>query len=497
MATKQKRTTRKPKGKRNIDPLSAMALAQGTGVDTALFGKRGFRELTHRPGQRNPEDIELLNSLAPAPSIGHISFTPDGIERFYRDGYVYQAFSSTPVFQDGYRMGAVEGVANEVPRTVNPRRKQNFIDPVTALSVASAVQTLGLHKPFVNGYQKLTHRESTGEHGLSWGGWELAFNGWPKYIAAEFRGVYPPLVVTGDSEGILDRIEDSNDGWVLLKLVAPMEYQAVQGTDYVTSVEGQQVENPAKWKVCSRTNPKTGKKHFVIVNKSTGQEQGYFWNKRAAETALLSLAKRTFEVKTVTPPPNFTENPRRYNPSATANAVYEEFHGAPPAEILEIRETERVHGHLAGIGDLVCIVVKIAGGQKMGSKVELNAPDPAKSADSDIVRVGCNEDKNQLYFVGGDQSIDVRALGFRDSYTVTHDGEDFDATDLRDLMVIGEVHKLTYRTEKEFDKFEEIDYFHKVGEDTKIRPFLLYDTMNSTMKLAGGEYTIHAKGIVN
>jgi hypothetical protein len=188
---------------------------------------------------------------------------------------------------------------------------------------------------------------------------------------------------------------------------------------------------------------------------------------------------------------------RRRNPESDADAVYEDFHGAPPNETLAITETEHVHGHLAGLGDLVCMTVKVSGGKKAGSSVELNAPDPSKAADANIVRVACNEDRNQIYFVGGDQALDVKALGFRESFDIDHDGETFEATELKDLMVIGEVHKLTYRTEKEFDGFEEIDYFHKVGEDTRVRPFLLYDTLNQKMKLAGGEYTIHAKGIVN
>lgn len=227
------------------------------------------------------------------------------------------------------------------------------------------------------------------------------------------------------------------------------------------------------------------------------QRGGYIYRAFTA-TPIFSDGYRMGAVESFAPEvmPANRMNPRR-NPEAEADAVYEEFHGEPPAETLAIRETERVHEHLAGLGDLVCIVVKLSGGTHAGEKKQLNAPDPATAADVDVVRVSCNEAKNQLYLVGGDQAVNVKALGFRDSFDINHDGETFEATELKDLMVLGEIHRLTYRTQKEFDKFEDIDYFHKVGEDTRVRPFLLYDTMNDRMKIAGGEYTIHARGIVN
>ncbi len=64
-------------------------------------------------------------------------------------------------------------------------------------------------------------------------------------------------------------------------------------------------------------------------------------------------------------------------------------------------------------------------------------------------------------------------------------------------MIIGHVLKLTYRTEKAFDKFETIDYYHRAGEDTGQCPTLLYDTMNDLILFAGGAYTVTPQGIVN
>lgn len=430
----KKRTTRKVRSTKNIDPLSAMALMQGTGADTVLFGKRGFRELSHTPGRRNPddywnilrverydssasrhvglqnfpdgqlekakkfakseakfwrqqtrimqgnmeraqfssegkersvgkrnpEDIDFLNALAPIPSLGHISFTPDGIERYYRDGFTYQAFSSTPVFADGYRMGT----------------------PEAAVDVRESI------------------------------------------------------------------------------------------------------------------NPKTGKKHFIIVNRSTGQEEGYFWNKSAATNALTSIAKRAYEVKTITAPPP-RDNPRRRNPASEADALYEDFHGTPPTETLEYHETLHFHAHLGGLADLCHVVVKIIGGSKNGKELQLNAPDPERADEADVVKLTANEARNQLYLTGGDQSLDLKSLGFRESFDVVHDGETFESTEIKDNMVIGYIYRLMYRTEKKFDNFETIDYHHEAGEDTGCLPFLTYDTLNSKMGVAGGSYVIHEKGIVN
>lgn len=288
--------------------------------------------------RRNPEDIEFLNNnYAPELSHGHIGFTPEGLEEFTRDGYIYHAYAETPVFGDGYRMGT------------------------------------------------------------------------------------------------------------------PIE-----------TLEQVAVENPAKYERCVR------------AVQLRGGANGY------AVCAGL-------------------RNPRsrRRNPASESDTLYESFHGVPPSETLDIREDEHVHGNLAGLGQLTVIELKLTGGKNAGGKTTLTAPDPVNSPDEQIVHVASNEAGTQLYLVGGDQRVDVQKLGFRDSFDVKHDGETFEASELKDLMVLGEIQKLTYRTQKGFDNFESIDYYHRLGEDTKKRPYLLYDTMNQKMKIAGGEYHIHDVGVVN
>lgn len=191
-----------------------------------------------------------------------------------------------------------------------------------------------------------------------------------------------------------------------------------------------------------------------------------------------------------------TRNPRR-NPAAESDALYETFHGIPPSETLEIEETEHIHEHLAGLGALVSIVVRLANGKYKGQKFDMKAPDPDVAPPEQIVHVAANEAANQLYLVGGDQSLDLEALGFREAFNIKHDGESFEVTDIRDLMTIGPIIKLTYRTQKAFDKFEDVDYYHALGEDTKERALLLYDTVNQRLKIAGGEYSIQQPGVIN
>lgn len=190
--------------------------------------------------------------------------------------------------------------------------------------------------------------------------------------------------------------------------------------------------------------------------------------------------------------PVSVENPRRgrRNPESTAADLYEEFHGTPSTEVIEVEDEVRMHGHLAGLGALIQIVVKLA----VGGTATLGAPNPDGP---DAIFVASSEDGKQLYLSGGDQSLDLDALGFQSTIDIDHEGHAYQASQIKDLMVIGKITKLTYRTQKKFDKFEEVDYYHAAGEDTKVRPVLLYDTLNSSMAIAGGEYHVHADGVVN
>lgn len=176
---------------------------------------------------------------------------------------------------------------------------------------------------------------------------------------------------------------------------------------------------------------------------------------------------------------------RKGNPESGAAALFEKFHGRPSEEILEIIEDVHVHDDLAALGEFVELEVHTVTGLKLCMKW-----DPKKDALSTPI-LSSSEDGRQLYLRGGDQSIDLASIKM--------DNDKW----LRDKMLIGEVHLATYRTQKEFDDFEDVDYFHKLGEKTKVRPSLVYDSRSQLMEFVGGQYHIDlpligvSRGIMN
>ena len=90
----------------------------------------------------------------------------------------------------------------------------------------------------------------------------------------------------------------------------------------------------------------------------------------------------------------------------------------------------------------------------------------------------CNEEGTQLYFVGGDQSLDLDALKFSE------------IEQEKDLVTIGDCFFVSYLTQKDFDDLETICYEHELGEESGVLPQLIYDTRNKRLMLSGGEYHI-------
>lgn len=168
------------------------------------------------------------------------------------------------------------------------------------------------------------------------------------------------------------------------------------------------------------------------------------------------------------------------NPKAAAEKMYEIFHGIPAAKVIEYRGSEHVHEWLWGVGTLISIVVKNARGQSM----TLRAPDPDGEFEK-VVMVCCTEDGKQIYFRGGDQSLPLDDLLERFGM-----GED----DVRDVMKMGAVSKLTYRTRKNFEGKGEvdIDFYHFLGKEHAkgVLPDLIYKPLNPSLELAGGRYKV-------
>jgi hypothetical protein len=478
--------------------------------------------------RRNSEDIELLNNRAPELSIGHLDFVDFGsIERYIRSGVIYHAFTSTPVFPDGYRVGApfesLDNIAYENPARYNHivRRLRNpdvasptstSADVSSPTSTSADVSSPTSTKTATDAY---TSRNLTVTGGAGAGATNVAVYhqpSGPDDIGRSYRSAHGDLLDLPMQAQFRDKEHPPTVPLQSHFRENPIRSRARGGANGYAVCTAQGLRNPSGYQVRfirpDQANELFNLYHLARVPLSgTGKDTPYermLWaskefhkvhpeiSETAAYKDLDGLRSNWFGGDSPRP-----SRGRRRNPESSADALYESFHGAPPSETLEIHEDEHVHGYLAGLGDLVLVEVRLTGGVKAGGKTTLTAPDPSVATPENIVHVASNEHGTQLYLVGGDQRVDVMKLGFRDSFDVKHDGEVFEASELKDLMIIGEIQKLTYRTQKGFDNFEDIDYFHKLGEDTRARPFLLYDTMNDRMRIAGGEYHIHDVGIVN
>jgi hypothetical protein len=162
------------------------------------------------------------------------------------------------------------------------------------------------------------------------------------------------------------------------------------------------------------------------------------------------------------------------NPESAAADLYEEFHGQPPAETLEIVTEKSEHEWLTQLGQLVELKVETVTNLDATFRFGKEAPELCSS-----------EDGRQLYIEGGDQEIDLKALKM--------DGEKW----VKDSMTLGVLYELTYRTAKGFHKFKTTDYFHKLGEESGVQPYLLYDPRNRLLSISGGQYRTKPEGIVN
>ena len=177
------------------------------------------------------------------------------------------------------------------------------------------------------------------------------------------------------------------------------------------------------------------------------------------------------------------------NPMGDAESLYEDFHGRPAGEVVEVEYEEHEHETLTGLGDL-CQLKIITPFKKdcvinvCPTKSPKDLPDPSQLSRDERIILSCSEDGKQLYFIGGDQSVDVEALGF---------GED----DIKDSMLLGVLYEVTYQAEKGFDKFQLTNYYHKLGEDTGVEPVLIYDPVSHLLKVSGGQYKVEAPGIIN
>ncbi len=169
------------------------------------------------------------------------------------------------------------------------------------------------------------------------------------------------------------------------------------------------------------------------------------------------------------------ENPGpRRNPESAAATLYEKFHQTPSTEVVELAETIHEHDYLTTLGTLQTI------------KLHTLADKQVEIAFADDRPYLCsNETGTQLYIAGGDQTMDLKALGMGSK--LWH----------KEHMLLGICLEVTYQTKKGFHDFQLTDYYHELGEETGVQPMLAYDTRNCKLSILGGQYQIKPEGITN
>jgi hypothetical protein len=177
------------------------------------------------------------------------------------------------------------------------------------------------------------------------------------------------------------------------------------------------------------------------------------------------------------------KNRGRRNPVETAREKYEEFHGRPSEELIEVDTPMHVHNVLSGVGTLEKLVITTTNGRY---KVTL------KGFKGTLVAQ--NEDSAkypQLYFEGGDQAVDLAEFGIHEPY---HEMEE-----------LGRLEWIYYYTVKDHlgDDGGEAIYKHRLAKKVRggagggQKPVVLYDVRNKLLSIAGGSYAILPEGIEN
>jgi len=191
---------------------------------------------------------------------------------------------------------------------------------------------------------------------------------------------------------------------------------------------------------------------------------------------------------------------KRRNPEAQAAVAFEQFTGFPSGLITKIEETEHVHSVTWSAGQLIALVLVDVhnkpiellsnGWSYEGPKADI-AGKPTKSANGwqfdpattldEITWLTCSEKGDQLFIQGGDQKLDVKALGF-------------EASDVHDHMLIGTILRIWYRARKTFEAQgrEPVDFYHDFGKEGSkgVCPVLMYKPRDPSLQIAGGRYTI-------
>ncbi len=148
-----------------------------------------------------------------------------------------------------------------------------------------------------------------------------------------------------------------------------------------------------------------------------------------------------------------------------AERKFEEFHGKPASRIIDYSQDFEYRSEFAEIGKLKELRFMLD---------EYNPEFPLTSFGA--CQAVCTPDGRNIYFIGGDQSVDLAAL---------------DIASDKDIVELGACCYIRYHTIKGFHHdFEPMDYYHTFREEDGIMPVLMYDRLNRSLFLASGNYQV-------
>jgi hypothetical protein len=226
-----------------------------------------------------------------------------------------------------------------------------------------------------------------------------------------------------------------------------------------------------------RANPALRSK--IVDSKKIGKK-GHVYKTLATRKDALALARRLNEFEGYkrynVRDAQKKKSPRRRNGSDdemdAAARQFEAFHGKPPERIIEIEQAYRYPATFAELGHL----------KELRFDLNSRNRDFPLTGFGKACQVVCTPDGSNIYFLGGDQSIDFEAL---------------DISSDKDFVDLGPCTYIAYHTVKGFHDFAPTTYWHRFGEEDKIMPSLTYDRLNKTLFLVSGNYRVKPEGIVN
>lgn len=325
-----------------------------------------------------------------------------------------------------------------------------------------------------------------------------ALTNWDRQISArEAKRGRVNIYRLGHFMGALGRVRDDVSG-----ILDRSDAEAMRELKHSINEHFIASESPAIRKVLSQIDAWTSSSNVPRYGNPGNEEWYYYWlldrgtqrqasgrlsmgsQKLTADEALRTaeqIAKRDDAIVAY----QYIGGPVRYagmvrrNPEPEAESLYETFHGTPSTEEVTVVSEVHEHENLASLGRLVELKVKTLSGYELTQQWT--------GEGEDVPYLASSEDGRQLFIEGGDQSLNLKKIHM--------DGAKW----LRDNMVIGHIHVLTYRTAKEhIDGGRIVDYFHKLSEESHLpRPLLLYDPRSRLMSIAGGSYEVKRPGIID